>query len=210
MTDAGEGVVQPDDLGADDLHALGWAVSSGHTIGVAILERARSGGPGLTAGELEAIREDWDRAGRPTSAQHVHRTAVTFPDGTVVTGVTFAADDPYGRDGAPPSFGLYLDERWRPPWSHAHVEWPDFGVPADADLDGLRAALVDLLARARRGEAVEIGCLGGHGRTGTALGCLAVLAGVEPDDAVAWVRANYCDQAVETPDQEAFVAAFPP
>jgi len=51
----------------------------------------------------------------------------------------------------------------------------------------------------------EIGCLGGHGRTGTALACLAVLAGHSPADAVAWVRTHYCDHAVETDDQAAFV-----
>ena len=42
--------------------------------------------------------------------------------------------------------------------------------------------------RARRGELVEIGCLGGSGRTGTVLACMAVLAGVPPAEAVDWVR----------------------
>lgn len=46
---------------------------------------------------------------------------------------------------------------------------------------------------------------GGHGRTGTALACLARLDGVPAGDAVAWVREHYCRQAVETVDQEAFV-----
>ena len=69
-------------------------------------------------------------------------------------------------------------------------------------------ALRSLLDRARRGERVEVGCLGGHGRTGTALACLAVLAGHPAADAVAWTRTHYCPKAVETPDQEAFVAAL--
>ncbi len=55
---------------------------------------------------------------------------------------------------------------------------------------------------------VEVGCLGGHGRTGTALACLAVLTGTPANEAVAWVRANYCAHAVETEAQEALVAAF--
>lgn len=58
------------------------------------------------------------------------------------------------------------------------------------------------------GQHVEVGCLGGHGRTGTALACLAVLAGHPAGDAVAWVRSGYCAKAVETPGQEAFIAAF--
>lgn len=130
---------------------------------------------------------------------------MTFEDGTSVVGVTFASNDPYGRE-AHPAFGLYLDERWGPPWPHAHIDWPDFGLPTDPDR--FTAALQDLLARARRGDRVELGCLGGHGRTGTALACLAVLTGTPPPDAVAWARANYCPRAVETPAQEAFVMAF--
>ena len=67
---------------------------------------------------------------------------------------------------------------------------------------------MDLLDRARSGESVELGCLGGHGRTGTALAYLAVLSGLPAGDAVAWVRANYCSEAIETPDQANFVIAL--
>lgn len=136
---------------------------------------------------------------------HHHRTPVTLPDGAVITAVSFDAADPYARDREP-DFGLYLDRRWQPPWSHAHVDWPDFGVPDDTAV--VTAALEDLLGRARAGERVEIGCLGAHGRTGTALAALGVLSGVPADDAVRWVRAAYCDRAIETPEQEAFVAAL--
>jgi protein-tyrosine phosphatase len=136
---------------------------------------------------------------------HRHRAAVALPDGTAVTAVSFDPGDPYGRD-QPPDSGLYLDERWQPPWPHDHVDWADFGLPADTT--AFVASLRSLLDRARAGEQVEIGCLGGHGRTGTALACLAVLAGHPPDEAVAWVRESYCDKAVETPDQASFVAAL--
>jgi hypothetical protein len=140
---------------------------------------------------------------------HQHRTTVVLPDGTAVTAVSFDPMAPYDREpGHRPDHGLYLDARWQPPWDHQLLDWPDFGVPADpADLV---AALRALLDRARGGERVEIGCLGGHGRTGTALACLAVLAGHPPGDAVAWVRTNYCAKAVETPDQEALVASLTP
>ena len=136
---------------------------------------------------------------------HRHRTVVVLPDGTKVIAVSFDEADPYTRD-RPPDFGIYLDGRWQPPWPHEHVDWPDFGVPDDAA--ALSRALRDALSRARAGDRVEVGCLGGHGRTGTALACLAVLSGLPPADAVAWVRANYCAKAVETDPQEAFVAAF--
>lgn len=136
---------------------------------------------------------------------HRHRTVVALPDGTEVIAASFDAADPYGRD-MPPDFGLYLDVRWAPPWAHEHVDWPDFGLPADTAR--FIEALTDVLDRARNGERVEIGCLGGHGRTGTALGCLAVLAGHPPADAVDWVRASYCAHAVETAEQAALVAAL--
>ena len=63
-------------------------------------------------------------------------------------------------------------------------------------------------ARARAGQTVEIGCVGGLGRTGTVLACMAVLAGVEPSKAVTWVRRNYRPEAVETSSQERWVAWF--
>jgi hypothetical protein len=172
---------------------------------VAVVERVRLGGIGVTVGELSPIRQEWEAPGRPRAERHVHRSPVTFVDGTTVTGVSFAAQNPYHRETAP-SFGLYLDERWAPPWPHTHVEWPDFGVPAD--LDSFCAALADALERARRGEIVELGCLGGHGRTGTALACLAILSGTPPNEAVEWVRANYCEKAVETDEQLRLVTDF--
>ena len=137
---------------------------------------------------------------------HRHLDVVTLPDGTDVVAASFDPLDPYERE-RPPAVGLYLDERWDPPWPHEHVDWPDFGVPDDPA--ALAAALRPLLEVARRGDGVEIGCVGGHGRTGTALACLAVLSGADPADAVEWVRTRYCAGAIETPEQEAFVAAFP-
>ena len=67
------------------------------------------------------------------------------------------------------------------------------GIPPSTCFnDGYTRALTDR---------VEIACNGGTGRTGTAIAILAVLAGVPPDDAVAWVRTNYRRRAVETPWQ---------
>lgn len=138
---------------------------------------------------------------------HLHHDVVSLPHGTTVTAVAFDDAHPYRREQAP-DFGLYLDARWQPPWPHEVLDWPDFGVPADPS--ALMAALRSLRDRARAGEQVEIGCVGAHGRTGTALACLAVLGGVPADDAVGWVRTTYCEAAVETEDQAAFVAAIEP
>ncbi len=136
---------------------------------------------------------------------HLHRSDVVLPDGTVVIAVSFGSAEPYARD-APPDFGLYLDERWQPPWPYEFFDWPDFGVPDDPA--PVVAALGSLRERARAGQRVEIGCYGAHGRTGTALACLAILCGHPPDDAVRWVRVAHCERAVENDQQEAFVRDF--
>lgn len=57
-------------------------------------------------------------------------------------------------------------------------------------------------------ERVEVACWGGHGRTGTALACLAVLDGLPADQAVAYVRRHYRAAAVETAEQEDYVLRF--
>ena len=57
-------------------------------------------------------------------------------------------------------------------------------------------------------ERVEITCGGGTGRTGTVIACMAVLAGVPVEAAVAWTRAHYRPRAVETPWQRRWVGWF--
>ena len=128
---------------------------------------------------------------------------VTFPDGSRVRASSIAErreDDPER------AFGLYLDERWEPTWPADVIAWPDFGLPAEPEVAA--GQITDAFGRARRGELVEVGCLGGSGRTGTVLACMAVLAGVPPAEAVPWVRGAYRPEAVETPEQEAWVQWF--
>jgi len=128
---------------------------------------------------------------------------VTFPDGSRVRAASLAdrlADDPER------AFGLYLDKRWAPTWPADVITWPDFGLPSEPDVAAQQ--ITDAFLRARRGELVEVGCLGGSGRTGTVLACMAVLAGVPPQEAVPWVRGAYRREAVETAEQEAWVQWF--
>ncbi len=141
--------------------------------------------------------------GATGAAHHRHLDAVELPDGSTIWGATFPAED-YRREWLP-DFGLYLDPKWKPPWPHAHLDWPDFGLPSDND--AFNGALNNLLRRARSGATVEVGCLGGHGRTGTALACLGALAGLQ-EDPVDWVRSVYCPGAIETDVQEAYVRNF--
>ena len=128
---------------------------------------------------------------------------LTLPSGRRVRGRAWRDLPP----GPAPEFGVYLLGRapQLPSWESRWVRWRDFGLPADPEL--LRAVLTE--ARQRAADArVEIACRGGRGRTGTALACLAVLDGLPPEEAVAYVRAGYSGHAVETRAQAAFVARF--
>lgn len=128
---------------------------------------------------------------------------VVFPDGSRVR-----ASSIIGRrvDDPERSYGLYLDPGWQPTWPATLIEWEDFGLPLDQEMAVNQIEVA--FERARRGELVEVGCVGGRGRTGTVLACMAVLAGVPARDAVAWVRSAYHPGAVETVEQEAWVQWF--
>jgi len=128
---------------------------------------------------------------------------VVFPDGSRVRASSIVerkGDDPER------AFGLYLDPRWNPTWRAEVIPWRDFGLPEDPETAARQ--IVDAFTRAQGGELVEVGCLGGLGRTGTVLACMAVLSGVPAEDAVAWVRSAYKPLAVETAEQEEWVQWF--
>jgi hypothetical protein len=109
--------------------------------------------------------------------------------------------------GPDPTYAVYLLGAAPPPtaWRSRWVLCPDFRVPRDPE--DARAALREAWEHAVGGR-VEVGCDGGLGRTGTALGCLAVLDGVPAHEAVAYVRQHYDRRAVETLRQRWFVRRF--
>ncbi len=129
---------------------------------------------------------------------------VVLPSGRRVRGRR-VGDPPARADR--PDLGVYLLGRGPPtvPWTTEWIRWPDFGLPSDRT--AAAAALGRAWARADRNR-VEIACTGGRGRTGTAIACLAVLDGMDPREAVRWVRRNYDPRAVETPWQARFVRRF--
>lgn len=136
---------------------------------------------------------------------------IRLPDGSWIRGRGLRDPMPEGPE---PDFGLYLGSgrlvrrhQGSLRWPHAWIEWPDFLLPRDRDraVKEIRA----LHERARAGEAVEVACRGGVGRTGTVIACLAVLSGIAPPDAVAWTREHHHPRAVETPWQRRWVQRFP-
>ncbi|MFF0560768.1 protein-tyrosine phosphatase family protein [Streptomyces sp. NPDC004266] len=127
-----------------------------------------------------------------------------FPSGALVRGRGLRHPLP---PGPTPSFAVYLLGERPPPteWEARWLRWPDFRLPRDRRQ--ARDVLREALTRAGN-ERVEVACGGGRGRTGTALACMAVLDGVPPDQAVAFVRQHYHPRAVETPWQRRFVLRF--
>jgi hypothetical protein len=142
----------------------------------------------------------WPR--RPATPWNDLTGVVALPFGVLVRG------RPLSTTVCPADFTLALAEGPLPPWPYRRINWPDFWIPTDrADaLDALHEAL----DRAHAGERVEAACLGGRGRTGTALAALAILDGLPARDAVRWVRAHYDRHAVETPWQHLWLRRLPP
>ncbi len=131
---------------------------------------------------------------------------IEMPDGTRLRGRGLRRELP---EGARPTFGVYLLGREPPAtdWERRWIPWPDFRLPRDPA--AALATLAEAHARADT-DRVEVACAGGRGRTGTALACIAVMAGVPPAEAVAFVRRHYDAHAVETPFQRRFVRRLQP
>ena len=128
-----------------------------------------------------------------------------LPSGRLVRGRPLRRPLP---TGPLPDFALYLKRTPPPPtpWQQRWIAWPDLRLPTD--YSDAEAAFRQAWLRAAS-ERVEVGCYGGHGRTGSALACIAILDGVQPEEAIAFIRLHYSSRAVETPGQRRFVRRFP-
>jgi protein-tyrosine phosphatase/nicotinamidase-related amidase len=82
---------------------------------------------------------------------------------------------------------------------------PDQGIPTTAEA---RALVEHIDARLAAGGRVVVHCMGGLGRAGLVAGCVLRARGLTGPDAIAAVRAARGPRAIETPIQEAFVAAY--
>ena|ERR1700746_3048660 len=108
-----------------------------------------------------------------------------------------------------PDFGLYAYAGWNPSCIATFIPWQDYGLPTAGFVSAAKAikAAWDLSCD---DNVVEVGCMGGHGRTGTILACLAILS--EPTftakQAINWVRKVHCNEAIETNQQEWYVEFF--
>lgn len=80
-----------------------------------------------------------------------------------------------------------------------NIDWPDMGAPPV--IKGFWTELHNYV-KEKGLTHVLFYCMGGHGRTGTALsGAIIEVAGDKPNEAVDFVRKHYCKQAVESNSQ---------
>jgi len=138
------------------------------------------------------MAEPWD-AGVPK--------VIRLPSGRRIRGRGLREGLP---EGQVPTFAVHLTGRRppEPPWEAVWIPWRDFWLPADP-VDAMRA--LRLAYERAASERVEICCGGGIGRTGTALSAICVFEGMDPKEAVKWVRRNYHPRAVEVPWQRRFI-----
>lgn len=131
----------------------------------------------------------------------------TLSDGTVI----LCSSHHYRDADQEPDLACYLDGIWKPRTVAFHLGWRDYGLP-EMSMEKVRIIADELLAAARSGKRVEIGCIGGHGRTGTFLAILDLLTQPEGErDAEATMKriwADYCGQAIESKDQEWYIAMW--
>lgn len=118
-----------------------------------------------------------------------------------------------------PDIGFYLDDYWvsgivtSPGFTPSFLgpvtgdviiyPWQDYAAPDN--LDEIKRACEWMLSELGAGKFVDIGCIGGHGRTGSLVACLLVMQGMNPNEAITKVRREYCHKAVESIAQTRFI-----
>jgi hypothetical protein len=95
------------------------------------------------------------------------------------------------------------------PMSYPWVPGESFYFPiadmhAPSDLNQFKSLITWLHGMLLDKKKVHIGCVGGHGRTGTVLAAL-VRVMIEENDAIGYVRHHYCQKAVESEAQVSFL-----
>lgn len=82
------------------------------------------------------------------------------------------------------------------------LAWPDMTAPTQVGIK-FWLRLRDLLP-----QDTAFCCMGGHGRTGTALAAILVADGEDPETAMKRVRKDHCPRAIETREQEHYIRAL--
>jgi len=123
----------------------------------------------------------------------------------------------------PADFQVWLADAWLDKvgllWSNVPLDWmpePEVSPALFIDWPDMRTVPIEEVWPAvqgvgnmiAEGRAVEIGCIGAHGRTGTFVCLLMVAFGWPAQEAIDAIRKHYCSKAVETKAQSDMVFEF--
>lgn len=157
-------------------------------------------------GKKATTSDGWKGGNTGTGFQRCYHTHPLLPIGKyVVSGgscsspVKNDADIYIGLD-----YGM-KQHKQRLPWEpgHAiHYEIQDMHAPKDAE--DFKKLISWLAEEIEGGAKVHVGCIGGHGRTGTLFAAL-VAHMTDEEDAITYVREHYCKKAVEAKSQIEFL-----
>lgn len=97
---------------------------------------------------------------------------------------------------------LFPDLPKVPPVPTIDIDWSDYGAPDELGRDWWEALIAGMAKLPEKSD-VGLNCMGGHGRTGTALSIIAGLTGlVKADECpVTFIRQHYCKKVVESHQQ---------
>lgn len=93
------------------------------------------------------------------------------------------------------------------PWEAQKVVEIQYAISdmhAPTNVPRFKKLVTWLCTQLQDGKKVHVGCMGGHGRTGTVLA--AIVAEMGKKDAINYVRKHYCKKAVESKEQVDFLA----
>lgn len=93
-----------------------------------------------------------------------------------------------------------------PPYPAIILDWQDQGGVSLNMLDWL---VEGIITNIEAGKLVEVGCMGGHGRTGTLWACvLGKMENLSAHRAILELRDRYCEKAVESKTQAELIAYY--
>lgn len=126
--------------------------------------------------------------------------------GVKVTGISFREIEARRREVSTwPTDSHVTNMAAELPGGTTRLEVLDYHTPQR--VEHVEEAIVESYRAALNGRDVYVHCLGGIGRTGLFLACMAKVAGVEHP--VVFTRITYHPHACETEEQEKWVAEFP-
>lgn len=100
-----------------------------------------------------------------------------------------------------------MNGRQSDPWEKQRVIEVQYAIrdmDVPVDVTRFKKLVTWVCNQLHEGKTVHVGCIGGHGRTGTVLSAIVAEA-LEKEDAIQYVRAHYCKKAVESKDQVRFL-----